>query len=114
MEEGQKSAEALKVDVEQVLYSKNPAMKKVIPGFLISYLKRIVHQDEINEFLSKAGHLKNAEFIAEGLREFDISYRVTGSENLPEQGRYIFVSNHPWEVSTDWFSFMSFHVTILT
>ena len=95
MEEGQKSAEALKVDVEQVLYSKNPAMKKVIPGFLISYLKKIVHQDEINEFLSKAGHLKNAEFIAEGLREFDISYRVTGSENLPEQGRYIFVSNHP-------------------
>ncbi len=94
--ENQKTAnDILQVDVEQVLYSKNPAMRKVIPGFLINYLKRIVHQDEINEFLSKAGHLKDAEFIAEGLREFNISYRVTGRENLPEQGRYIFVSNHP-------------------
>ncbi len=94
--ENQKTAnDILQIDVEQVLYSKNPAMRKVIPGFLINYLKRIVHQDEINEFLSKAGHLKDAEFIAEGLREFNISYRVTGRENLPEQGRYIFVSNHP-------------------
>ena len=94
--ENQKTAnDILQIDVEQVLYSKNPAMRKVIQGFLINYLKRIVHQDEINEFLSKAGHLKDAEFIAEGLREFNISYRVTGRENLPEQGRYIFVSNHP-------------------
>ena len=95
MEEMQKSDAVLNVDVEQILYSKNPAMKKVIPGFLIRYLKRIVHQDEINDFLTKYGHLRDAEFIAAGLKAFNISYRVTGRENLPEHGRYIFVSNHP-------------------
>ncbi|MDX9948258.1 MAG: 1-acyl-sn-glycerol-3-phosphate acyltransferase [Bacteroidales bacterium] len=94
--EDQKTADnVLQVDVEQILNSKNPALKKVIPGFLLRYLKRIVHQDELNVFLRKAGHLRDAEFIAAGLKEFDISYRVTGSENLPERGRYIFVSNHP-------------------
>ncbi|HAX94812.1 MAG TPA: glycerol acyltransferase [Bacteroidales bacterium] len=94
--EDQKTADnVLQVDVEQILDSKNPALKKVIPGFLLRYLKKIVHQDELNVFLRKAGHLRDAEFIAAGLKEFSISYRVTGSENLPEKGRYIFVSNHP-------------------
>jgi 1-acyl-sn-glycerol-3-phosphate acyltransferase len=85
----------LQIDVEQILYSKNPALRKVIPGFIVRYLKRIVHQDEINEFLKKYGNLRDAEFIRAGLEEFNISYNVHGTENIPRQGRYIFVSNHP-------------------
>jgi putative hemolysin len=85
----------LKIDVEQVLYSKNPAFKKAVPGFIIRYLKRIVHQDELNEFLRTSGHLKDAEFIKAGLEYFKIRYKVFGSENIPASGRYIFVSNHP-------------------
>lgn len=95
MEDHQTANDVLQVDVEQILNSKNPSLKKMVPGFLLRYLKKIVHQDELNVFLRKAGHLRDAEFIAAGLKEFDIRYRVTGSENLPEKGRYIFVSNHP-------------------
>jgi putative hemolysin len=87
--------DVLKIDVEQILYSKNPALKKVVPGFIVRYLKRIVHQDELNEFLEKAGHLKDAEFIKAGLESFNLSYRVYCKENIPVSGRYIFVSNHP-------------------
>jgi putative hemolysin len=85
----------LKIDVEQVLHSKNPALKKAVPKFIIRYLKRIVHQDELNEFLRISGHLKDAEFIKAGLEYFQIRYKVFGSENIPASGRYIFVSNHP-------------------
>ncbi|HOW08230.1 MAG TPA: 1-acyl-sn-glycerol-3-phosphate acyltransferase [Bacteroidales bacterium] len=85
----------LQIDVRQVLTDKNPALAKVIPGFVIRYLKRIVHQDEINDFLEHYGHLRDTEFIKAGLRHFDITYSVTGSENVPAGGRYIFVSNHP-------------------
>lgn len=95
MEDQKTADDVLQVDVEQILNSKNPSLKKMVPGFLLRYLKKIVHQDELNVFLRKAGHLRDAEFIAAGLKEFDIRYRVTGSENLPEKGRYIFVSNHP-------------------
>ena len=83
------------IDVEKVLYSKNPALRKVVPRFIVSYLKRIVHQDDLNVFLRKWGHLKNAELIEAGLRHFEIKFRVSGTENLPEMGRHIFVSNHP-------------------
>jgi 1-acyl-sn-glycerol-3-phosphate acyltransferase len=94
--ESQKDNKDVKlIDVESVLYSKNPSLKKTVPSFVVRYLKRIVHQDEINEFLKQFGHLKNAELIHAGLQNFNIRYTVSGSENIPAEGRYIFVSNHP-------------------
>ncbi len=84
-----------KIDVEKVLYSKNPALKKAIPRFVVNYLKRIVHQVELNTFLDRSGHLKNAELIEAGLKYLGIEYKVHNSQNLPKSGRYIFVSNHP-------------------
>jgi putative hemolysin len=95
MTESPEANDVLKIDVEQILYSKNPALRKVVPGFIVRYLKRIVHQDELNEFLKSAGHLKDAEFIKAGLAFFNISYRAFCKENIPVSGRYIFVSNHP-------------------
>jgi len=95
MDNSQNTDKILQIDVKQVLTDKNPSLAKVIPGFVIRYLKRIVHQDEINDFLKHYGHLRDAEFIKAGLRQFEITYSVTGSENIPAGGRYIFVSNHP-------------------
>ena len=89
------NAENQKIDVRNVLFSKNPALARTIPEFVINYLKRIVHQDELNVFLGKYGHLRDSELIAAGLSHFEIRYHVTGSENIPGSGRYIFVSNHP-------------------
>jgi 1-acyl-sn-glycerol-3-phosphate acyltransferase len=84
-----------KIDVERVLFLKNPALAKTVPAFVINYLKRIVHQDELNDFLKRWGHLKDSELIAAGLRHFEIKFKVSGSENIPKTGRFIFVSNHP-------------------
>ncbi|NSW94551.1 MAG: 1-acyl-sn-glycerol-3-phosphate acyltransferase [Bacteroidales bacterium] len=92
---GDSRSETLRVDVEQVLFSKNPSLAKKLPRFVINYLKRIVHQEEINRFLEINGHLKDAEFIKAGLDYFGIKYNVYGSENIPGDGRHIFVSNHP-------------------
>jgi putative hemolysin len=95
MTESAETNKILKIDVEQVLYSKNPSLKKTVPGFIIRYLKKIVHENELNEFLRLNGHLRDAEFIRAGLDFFNISYRVHCKENIPASGRYIFVSNHP-------------------
>ncbi len=85
----------LKIDVEDVLLSKNPSLAKAVPSFFINYLKRIVHQEEINYFLKKYGHLRDTEFVSAGLEYFEIKYTVHGSGNIPSAGRYFFVSNHP-------------------
>ena len=95
MDSGSGNTENQKIDVKNVIYSKNPALAMAVPGFVINYLKKIVHQDELNEFLRKWGYLKDSELIEAGLRHFEIKFKVFNSEIIPESGRYIFVSNHP-------------------
>jgi 1-acyl-sn-glycerol-3-phosphate acyltransferase len=84
-----------RIDVEKVLYSKNPGLRKIVPGFIVNYLKKIVHQDDLNSLLERSGHLRDAELIEAGLQFLGIKATVYGTENIPLEGRYIFVSNHP-------------------
>lgn len=85
----------LQIDVKKVLVIKNPSLSRTIPSFVIKYLMRIIHQDEINTLLREHGHLRDAKFVEVVLKSMSTSYRVFGSENIPASGRYIFVSNHP-------------------
>ena len=85
----------LKIDVEKILFSKNPTLAKTVPGILINYLKKIIHQDELNDFLEKSGHLRDNNFIEAGLKHMKIKFKTFCSDNIPKTGRYIFVSNHP-------------------
>lgn len=84
-----------RIDIEEIIAAKSPALAKKIPGFLVNYLKRIIHQDVINEVLSNFKHLRDAEFAAATLDFLGVTYKAFGTENLPHGGRYIFVSNHP-------------------
>ncbi len=43
------------IDLEEVIRSKNPALLKWMPGLIIKYLKRIIHQDHINDFIRRHG-----------------------------------------------------------
>lgn len=83
------------IDVDDVFKRKNPGLYKFIPGFILSYIKRTIHQDKINEALIKFHDRYGLDFIAEILVFYGINYKVSGEENIPEEGRYIFVSNHP-------------------
>ena len=83
------------IDIERILKQKTGKKYKYIPSFLISYLKRIVHQDELNEFLNGAKGKEGVEFLEACMEFLDTKIEVKGMENLPEDGRYTFVSNHP-------------------
>lgn len=86
----------LQVDLDKVIADKNPRLARLLPHFLKSYLKRIIHQDEINHVLRSFSHQTPVEFIRSTLSYMKISYRAVGLEQLPMQGRYLFVSNHPF------------------
>lgn len=83
------------IDVEKVFASKDAKLLKRIPNFLIRYLKRIVHQDEINALLSENEGVEGIEFIHKVMEYLDITVQVIGAENVPKDGRFIFASNHP-------------------
>jgi len=83
------------IDVEKVIAGKSPRLLKSLPRFIIRYLKRIIHQDEMNEFLALKGHKQGVELIDEALRFMEVTYTVDGIENIDSNGRYLFASNHP-------------------
>jgi putative hemolysin len=85
----------LQIDVDKVLESKNPALKKIIPRFALTWLKKIIHQDELNYFIAKYKDLKDEKLIAAWLEYINVKYRVIGAENIPAAGKHFFVSNHP-------------------
>ena len=88
-------AEPQKIEVRSVLASKSPRLAKRMPGFVIRYLERILHQDDINFILSEYGHLMDQDFVSAVLKFMGITYKAIGTEGLPPTGRYIFASNHP-------------------
>ncbi|HDP76433.1 MAG TPA: glycerol acyltransferase [Bacteroidales bacterium] len=83
------------IDIDRVIASKSPRLQRALPRFIIRYLKRIIHQDEINEVLQKHGHKQGVDFIDEALKVMQVTYSVKGIENLKPDGRYLFASNHP-------------------
>lgn len=87
--------ENLKINVAAILKDKNPKLYNKLPGFLIRYLERIVHQQEINEFLSVNGHLKNFEFCSAVMKELNLGVIFNNLDKIPKTGPVILVLNHP-------------------
>lgn len=88
-------SENLKIDVEAILAAKAGKKARYVPRFLVSYLKKIIHQDEVNQFLERNHDKYDLDFINEFMRFFNNSFEVHGLENLPKDRLCTFVSNHP-------------------
>lgn len=86
----------LSVDVEKVIRGKSPRLADRLPRFVINFIKRLIHQDEINRLLSDNRDYTGVEFATRILHDLDVTYNVHYSGSRPDpSGRYIFVSNHP-------------------
>lgn len=83
------------IDLEKVIKNKNPKLLKVLPGFVLNYLKRVIHQNDINEFLLKHGDKNDIHFVNKTLEEFGVKIKVNGKENIPVNEGCILASNHP-------------------
>ena len=86
------------IDIDKILADKMGAKAKYVPRPLVSWLKRILHQDEVNRYLWESRHLTGTEWLEECVRYLDMTLEIEGAENLPDKddGKlYTFVSNHP-------------------
>ncbi|MCD6597705.1 MAG: 1-acyl-sn-glycerol-3-phosphate acyltransferase [Bacteroidales bacterium] len=83
------------VDLNLVIKEKSPKLYRYLPGFVISYLKKILHQDLLNGILVNGEGLDPYEFIEYSLKVLKTKYSVAGINNVPLEGRFIFAGNHP-------------------
>lgn len=87
----------VEVDVDKIIKAKAGAKAKFVPRFVVNWLKKIIHQDEMNIFYREHKDEEGVEWLKSVLDYFDMKLVIKGKENLPApgEGRYTFVSNHP-------------------
>jgi putative hemolysin len=73
-------------------------MLKKLPGFAVRGLEKIIKQDELNYVIEKYKDCEGGDFHRSIMKEFNISLEVEGLENLPENGKCFFLSNHPFGI----------------
>lgn len=87
----------LVIDIDAVIASKSKRLAKFTPKFVVRWVKRIVHEDEINEILKYSNGAIDVEFADKVLQWLNAKSNVKfiNRASLKDDGRYIFVSNHP-------------------
>jgi len=83
------------IDIKRLVKSKSPKLAKWIPGFVYNYLKRILHQDEMNAFIRENKTFQNADFCRVIINYFQINIEIIGKENIPQNGPIVIAMNHP-------------------
>lgn len=86
------------IDIDEILRSKAGPKSKRIPRFIVAWLKRRLHQDQVNDFLRIIGDKEGVPWLKGCLDFLDTKLEVKGLEDLPSDAdghRFTFVSNHP-------------------
>ena len=87
------------IDIEKILKAKAGSKAKFIPWFVKRWLKKTLHEDEVNRFLTGDGDNKyGVDFLDACVEYLKADVVVNGLDELPENtdGRYFtIVSNHP-------------------
>ncbi|MBK7128843.1 MAG: glycerol acyltransferase [Crocinitomicaceae bacterium] len=83
------------IDIEKIIRDKNPRLLKFLPGFILRYLKRILHEDEVNEAIEENKDVYGYQFCVNIIKKFDLQISARGIENISPTGGAIFACNHP-------------------
>ena len=77
------------IDLEKIISGKSPRLLRVIPTFILSYIKNIIHLKELNAAIYRNRNVIGIDFATEILKEFGVKINVFGIENIPLTGKYI-------------------------
>ncbi len=83
------------IDLDALIISKNPKLYKYIPGFVLRYLKRVIHQKALNELFYEYRDLRGLVFVNEIVKRFNLNLISNGLDKIEDNKKYIFASNHP-------------------
>ncbi len=83
------------IDVKKVIHDKNPKLLKRLPRFIVSYLQKILHEKDVNNFIYEHRNDSPIEFCLSVMRKFNIQVASEGLENIPKEKGAVLAMNHP-------------------
>lgn len=85
----------LKIDLTGIIRRRLGQRGRLIPGFLLRSLEKIICQDDLNAMLEAAHPASGSEFSHKILDHLDITVEIQGLDRLPADEPFVFASNHP-------------------
>lgn len=88
------------INIESEIYKKFPNLKRkpnLLKKSLIKTAQKLIHEDQVNQFLKDNNHLKGLDFV-EAIMDyfhFDFTYSSNEINNIPSSGRVVIIANHP-------------------
>ena len=83
------------INIREIFTAKVPKLMKYMPNWLFRRIQKLLHEDDINEILTKYGHLKGVDFINALIADFNLELELKGVDNLMASDRILVASNHP-------------------
>ena len=83
------------IDLRKIFTAKVPKLMKWMPEWLFRKIQKLLHEADINEILTKYGHLQGVDFIDALIADFNLELELKGIENLMGSERVLVASNHP-------------------
>jgi Putative hemolysin len=83
------------IDVEKAIRSSKSKFVRSLPRFIVWFIVKLIHQDEINTTRHRNSHKTGVPFVNDILNEWNVNVVVKGGDNVPNSGRFVFVANHP-------------------
>ena len=83
------------IDLRKIFTAKVPKLMKHMPEWLFRKIQKLLHEEDINEILTKYGHLKGVDFINALIADFNLELELKGVDNLMASERILVASNHP-------------------
>ena len=81
------------IDIDKIL-KENAPKSRYVPKPIINWLKRFLHEEELNDIVDKTKHLEGLEWAQGVLDYFNIKLQVHHEQYASLPGRFIFVPNH--------------------
>lgn len=86
------------IDLASSIKESDSEFLKKLPGFVVRSLEKIIKQEELNYIIEKYKDCEGGDFHRSIVKEFNITLEVEGLENLPENRKCFFLSNHPFGI----------------
>lgn len=84
------------IDLDKVIAGKSPSLQKKLPRFLVRWLKKLLHVDEINYYLYLYRDKFGPDFTEAVLtKALSVNIEVVNPQNIPQGINPLLVGNHP-------------------
>lgn len=83
------------IDIEKILKEKAYKLYKWLPGFAINWLKKKLHEQEINDAMVKLKNDQGLDFNRKALDILEAKVETVNPQNIPVTGNVTIAANHP-------------------